>query len=715
MKRRIGLGLGAVVAVLVGAALVLLGGGAREDSPADAPAPAAERAQPRGAAEVAGVTDPGADARRASDAAPAPDAPDMPGEEEQAAELVVLGRCLTENGTPVVGAAVELRIDDLRGSRPSDLRKASTGADGRFRLAIPRTPHSALRLKCSAEGRSTESLALGELPDANELDAGDVVLERGCSFFGSVSTPDGAALEGAQIVARRVVAADRQLPAESTRSHGIPSRADGSYETWSLPADVWELEVRGRGLRSTPPRRVDASAGGAKRIDWTVEPLAPIAGVVLLAEGGPAAGARVTARESLDGAEATFSAVTGEDGSFELQSRPGWEGGDEVLVALTEGGDFEAEPALAAFGHRDVVLLARRKPRLVLRVVDGAGAPVADYAYRISPSEDVGGSWGESRSPDGIVELTALPEAAWLFVIPREEHRARGPVALPRSGQLDVEVGDVHPLTATVRTADGAPVPGATIDVVSLRTGASRGGAQLTLDARRASIFSASDTWLWSSADTDGGGEATVELPDLSSADLALRLTGPSGEQLHVPVARDQRSAELILPAGGAVALSLTGDWPPGLRLHLVHTTVGALEPVPRAGLLATGGETVTLSGLAPGEWELRANHANRSYPLRVVAFAGGESQALTLDADDVLAPAREIQVLRADGTAFAGEVRLALETRTGPLELLRVQVDGGRLPLPVLPRGAYRVALGQGAETALDEAAWAAPVWHLP
>jgi hypothetical protein len=531
---------------------------------------------------------------------------------------------------------------------------------------------------------------------------------------------------GARIVFRRVFADPRDAaspPADLVAVDGAAADEQGRFESRSLPAAVWDVEVTGLGVLGTARRRVDASGGGAHRVDLEVLVAAPIEGQVLVA-GRPAPGVAVTCFGAESGAEASFFRTTDAEGRFRLATRPGWESGEALLVQLSpEERAYAAEPVSAAWGDVGVVVLATPRPRVVVRVVRAAtGEPVTAYALRISEGSAFGGRYVDVRDPSGEVELLGVaPEGAWVHVMPHDGRRARSPTAIfPGPEPVVVPVAEGHAVDVEVVTADRAPVTEARVEVVALRRGTRPGEAPIVVAADAPTLFSVSDAWRFAAARTDAQGRARLALPDLDGADLYLRLTGPAGEQSIERVSPNAERARLVLPAGATLVLLFTGDWPAEMGVW-AEPALEPGEPVPRDRIPASRTrEPVALGGLAPGTWELRALHQGRWTTLGAVRIEGEERIERELDAGVLFVPARPVTVRRDDGAPAAGELVLEQERLAGFVEVFRAPLEpapdaSGRVVLPLLPVGTYRARLADGsAGVVLGEEAWRTEVWTL-
>lgn len=98
---------------------------------------------------------------------------------------------------------------------------------------------------------------------------------------------------------------------------------------------------------------------------------------------------------------------------------------------------------------------------------------------------------------------------------------------------------------------------------------------------------------------------------------------------------------------------------------------------------------------LRSGDWGVRARHGGRRYLLATLRVEAGATVERVLHAGE--------------------ELVLEHEERGGFVELFRGPLEAGRVVLPVLPRGTYRVGLdGAGPAALLDPTSLAEPTWRV-
>ncbi|MEZ4398833.1 MAG: carboxypeptidase regulatory-like domain-containing protein [Kofleriaceae bacterium] len=218
-------------------------------------------------------------------------------------------------------------------------------------------------------------------------------------------------------------------------------------------------------------------AGLAWSTTVALEPGVVLSGRVVDLDGAGVAGAAVVARAPMrDQTQLTYRprppaviqapVVTDDDGRFACTVPTG-----QALVLVASHPRFapgESAPLVAARAAALTITLTDGQ-RVVGRVVDGAGAPVADAV--VADGQPGGAPAHVTRSDaDGRFELTGLPLGRPRAVLFAEAPAARSRpvlVDLAALGDAPVElvVDQALTLAGTVVTAAGAPVPDAVVHV----------------------------------------------------------------------------------------------------------------------------------------------------------------------------------------------------------------------------------------------------------
>jgi hypothetical protein len=390
----------------------------------------------------------------------------------------------------------------------------------------------------------------------------------------------------------------------------VEAGADGRYVLRGLEAGFVELEASpphrlGRG--ASEPTETRLGPGEQKKVNLIVPTARPLRGRVLLPDGRPAAGARVTVGTSRSGASPESPAATTEDdGTFVIED-------PEAAVSY----DVRAELAGYADAHAENV--SARQSGLVLRlspesslagvVVDARGKPVTEFELWGRPLSSGGepsrGSAVHStiRDPRGVFTLRPLPPGQYeLLASAPDGHMGRLTVA--------VAAGE-HKRNLRIAIQTGIKVRGRLVDHES--------GRPLARVRVRA-LGSGADDGVDSNAD---GAFALDDVPVLDRLTLSFDLEGRGYAVEPEPVA--------VTPGASAVEVGtlrfLKGDLarkldggPPGLigvsydvkDGTPVVTQVFPGMPAESAGL-RTGDRLLAVDGTPLA----RLNQGGRSYLLK--------------------------------------------------------------------------------------------------
>lgn len=241
------------------------------------------------------------------------------------------GRVLDADGAPVAGASV--LATPVEYSTGAISRMATTGADGRFRVAglaagdwyLEITPPFgtgwAREYYLDAGTRSAATVVRVAVGEARELQ--DVRLEKGATLHGTVLDPDGLPLAGASVSASGQdgsTGAFGQTAADGTFT--IVGLRAGSYRVSMSPPSTRTDLVQGyhpNGASWEAAELVAVTSGGSTTLPATrLARAASLRGTVTKPDGSPVVGASVSASGSTWGG----SAVTGADGSYSVDRLP---------------------------------------------------------------------------------------------------------------------------------------------------------------------------------------------------------------------------------------------------------------------------------------------------------------------------------------------------------------------------------------------------------
>lgn len=575
------------------------------------------------------------------------------GDQELHRAVSVQGRVVDPEGRPVPGAEVMATRNAEILHFKGDL---TAGEDGRF-VVEGLDPRGEIYLRARAAGWIPGPPVKVTLPPEGEV---EVPVREGRTLTGRVvDAESGEGLEGldVELFARRKVAVAGMGSAMSVMPAGkTTSGQGGTFRVEDLEPGTVVLNVSGGGYQPAELQVSVPEDRDPEPVTVRLKPGETLRGRVLGPDGGPVAGATVEAT----GAESRQMAQTAADGTFVLE---GLAPGELRLVATASGG-LRGEAAARAGSGEEVVLRLERPGRIVGRVLDPEGSPVAGASVMQFGPDDF------SRGPlktgaDGGFSVEEAEPGTW-----RLSARAEGFAGSP-AREVEVKAGEDS--VVELRLERGGVVEGVV-----------RGLEGSELDRCRVL----------------GGGAETRVQPDGSFRLEGVRPGRVTVRAMVVPGGR-ARSVVVDLPDpaepawveidfGGGATLTGTvtraGLGVPGLAVSVI--AVGGTE-----GASTTTGEDGAwrVEGLEPGEYQVQ------------VRTPGAEvltGQHLVLEGDlrldlEVPAGGLEGRVLdRETGLPLAGA---AVEARrVGIPEMVRRASSGedGRYRLGELPDGEYAVTM---------------------
>lgn len=178
-------------------------------------------------------------------------------------------------------------------SSDADLWSTRTGSDGRFRLNR-RWKGEPFRLRLEKKGFAVRRIELDSLRATYDL--GDVVLDPGTTWIGRVLDRDRRPVAGAELLLHPVGAVAR-----ATEPTGYTD-GDGRFRIRHQAAGRFDLEIRKQGFAAGwfPGLEFSASEKVRDLESLTLEPVVPVAGRVVDADGRPVAGAEIRTSTEFD-------------------------------------------------------------------------------------------------------------------------------------------------------------------------------------------------------------------------------------------------------------------------------------------------------------------------------------------------------------------------------------------------------------------------------
>ena len=500
---------------------------------------------------------------------------------------VVTGRVMTVDGTPLVGAKVEI-VKAVRGARPQGVTVNEAGMY-RFREVPP--GHYAL-LVTAPEGKNYQPFA--SKPFAVES-GGEVLqdfgLEPGAILKGTLTDADGYPVPGVTVMSQPSDEDPSRVPGQAL---ACVSNGSGEYRLVGLkPGKVAVLVLvpPGEGLANERVRELDLELEGVTAKDFVLLPGGEVFGAVKDPDGEPVKGAEVRARYA-------FSR-TDEEGFYRLTNV---KTGENLLNILPSKGSGLAPKTVSEIEVTLVESVEQNVTLDRLGVIEGVvqdiyGEVLGDVPILLTELVLVGEDGREYWGPD-VAGSTDEEGKFTIYGVPEGKYQLK----VVSASDVDLvnyyELIPVSPnarIARTISLPSGARIAGFVLD----ENGEPVTGATLLVNRRFRGI----------EKQTQSGDDGAFEIRGLAEGEGLLTVRPPRGSRLAVYLervmfhGRESASKTVRMVIGGGVEGKVTDAHGEPLVKVLVTASSGgdAFEAV------NTDAEGYYLiSNLVPDEYDLR-------------------------------------------------------------------------------------------------------------
>ncbi|HWM94206.1 MAG TPA: carboxypeptidase-like regulatory domain-containing protein [Thermoanaerobaculia bacterium] len=570
----------------------------------------------------------------------------------------IQGRVEDESGKPVPGASVRLRpappppgtvgVERRRSENSAD---AEAGPDGVFAFAD--VAPGAVTIEASAEGfLSPEPVEL-QVPKTGEVRDVYLVLGRGASVSGWISTPGGEPVSGARV----------RIGAVQTESD-----AEGRYRLVGIPPGLKGLVLSHPAYKGRT-QEVDVQPG-ENRVDVALERGATVSGRVVDEAGAPRLGVSLILRNRGERGQRGYQATSGAEGRFEI-------------LAVADGSfDLEAEAAgFAPAVHSAVVEVAGRNVEgleLVLR----RGATVsgriqgleAGQAAAVEVTAERSGRPARPGTVDhaGRYEIAALEAGDWHLRARLAEGRREADawVAIApsdREVERDLKLGGGLALDGLVLIED-RPLPQSRVTLRGLDVTAERG---VTTDH-----------------------QGTFRIEDLEPGRYRVEVVNAERMLSHnedLELAADREIVIEIATAvlSGTVVAAGSGEAVAEALVYLQRLLGDEPGPLTTVGTNVAG--SFVTASLVPGRYRLTVRGNGYAPEERIVDVEAGVAEPLAIELDPTSGLA--LTVLRATGEPPRWATIVVLDEAGRPVHMEEPRLsDYGRGYLQQVPPGRWTV-----------------------
>lgn len=480
------------------------------------------------------------------------------------------------------------------------------------------------------------------------VDLGVFTVTPGAEIEGVVVDPNRSPVEGAEVSTRQ------RTQHLSGQVRTATTDQNGRFRLRGLLPALASITAIAEGYAPAVVESVRPSTGEAVLIE--LEEGASLAGRVLEPDGTGAAGANV--RLSPAPGEMTL-AVSGlpvehvfrtvrsdQDGRFRFDSIPPatW-----AVEARDQTREAELQRIEVTSGtSRDIELRLEDPDQLIVFVTNRLGEPVANADVSASPKDrSERRAFGDTDAGGRVTLWVATGPAEVEVGHPQLLDVSREIVLEPGPNELDVQLGPGGEISGVVRSVDGTPIRGVTVE-------ASEEPPDVGGDNERAISLRRLNRVLRPPIRTvsDFGGNFHVAGLDRGRYYLVARLAGYTEGQLPDAIELDGQSIggiEIVLEPGASIRGSVTGLDNADLASAEVQAWKGVLFRNTNPGIDGN----FELSALSPGTWQVSATTGDRRSSAQEINLEPGR-------------PGASVELRFEPGLRLSGQVLFAGEPATG-------------------------------------------------
>lgn len=341
----------------------------------------------------------------------------------------LVGWVTDEQGLPIADANVTAQFlspgdEDVPADDHPDKRYTeSSFSDAAGNFTLEDLPIGKWMLSASVEGYGDAGMAPVVVPLGRRSEPQRLLLSRGVSATGKVTTATGSPIAGAQIAFTKSVLVINELGLPRSLEMSIGERvatdAAGKFRVEGLPPGDVRVISRADGFADEQVladlKKTNSS------IDIQMKPQAPFEGVVRDLRNTLIAGAKVTARSASGEPTRESKGATSSDGRFALENLPA---ALDVNVKVEAKGFANAGPLPFITGTRQNVIVLGEGGQVdgVVRDLDTKRAEAGIVVIARPANVSSNAAWSTESRSDGRYRLQRLPPGVYEIDV-RDERR----------------------------------------------------------------------------------------------------------------------------------------------------------------------------------------------------------------------------------------------------------------------------------------------------